>query len=321
MIDEVLDHEEAHEVGLGFLDGAVGLAQRLAHRCLFARHLDHLRPQAMRELVRQDVEKEGVKIDVSARRVREQPSGDGHEDGLELRLLDVLEHHPLAALLRHHHLVVGQVEGRRLDAVRRVARVEELIDHGNGRQRPEVAPLVFVGHGQAHLDLAEMPRDHLQPLALRPVAQAEVGLKGGLQPHRLVEIGLVGPDGQVDVAVELHPGDLTRSVVVAQKRLGAGSEKLLERSVVGEFSRAPQMPRRLFELCPIGHAVGHGPQRAALCRLDDAVKAARHGRLIRRERREPGLQTLRRHALGVIGRAARFALRHAVEKRRVAIEL
>ena len=59
----------------------------------------------------------------------------GTQDDVELRLLHVLQHHPLAALLADDPLVVGQVEGGGLHAAVAVAGREHEVDDPDRRQR------------------------------------------------------------------------------------------------------------------------------------------------------------------------------------------
>ena len=55
---------------------------------------------------------------------------------MKFRLLNVLQHHSLAALLLHHTFIIGQVIGGSLDAMAAVSRTEDFVYHPNGRAGP-----------------------------------------------------------------------------------------------------------------------------------------------------------------------------------------
>ena len=116
VIDEELEREESRDVRLRFFDGAVGLLQFLAHgRRPFPRH-DVVRTQAVHQLVHQDVREKHLEVDVGLIGGGQRHLRNRHEDGLEFRVLVVLQHHALGALLGDDALVVRQVECRGLDA-------------------------------------------------------------------------------------------------------------------------------------------------------------------------------------------------------------
>ena len=69
---------------------------------------------------------------------RERHLRDRHEHRVELRVLRVLQHHPLAALLGDDALVVRQVVGGRLHAAVAVARREDDVDDADRRERAEL---------------------------------------------------------------------------------------------------------------------------------------------------------------------------------------
>ena len=60
LVDQVLKGPQAGDVGLRFLDGAVGLLELLPHRGLAPAHADVVRPEPVHQLVHQDVREERV---------------------------------------------------------------------------------------------------------------------------------------------------------------------------------------------------------------------------------------------------------------------
>src|ERR1017187_5337929 len=65
-------------------------------------------PMPMAQLVRQNVREESVEAQFAQLGLRQHPRRYGPQIAFELRLLDVFQHHPLAALLGHHAFVIGQ---------------------------------------------------------------------------------------------------------------------------------------------------------------------------------------------------------------------
>ena len=76
MIEQVLQHEQAGDVGLGLFDGAVQFLQFLARRGGAAGHLDLVRADAVAQLVRQDVREEGIEAEILLRCRRQHARGD-----------------------------------------------------------------------------------------------------------------------------------------------------------------------------------------------------------------------------------------------------
>ena len=150
-------------------------------------------------------------------------SGQGHhadrlKHHLELRLLVVLQHHPLRALLGDHALVVGQVEGRRLHAAIGVARREHRVDDPDRRHRAQLGIAVLRIDRQVVLDVLQLGPEPRQLLRLGIVAERDEGLERRLVVEPLVFVGLVRTDGRLDAGVEAHPGDVAVVVVVAEQR-------------------------------------------------------------------------------------------------------
>ena len=55
---------------------------------------------------------------------------------MKFRLLDIFQHHPLAALLLNHTLVIGQVVSGSLDSMAAVSSAQDFIYHPDGRGAP-----------------------------------------------------------------------------------------------------------------------------------------------------------------------------------------
>ena len=92
----------------------------------------------MAQLVRQNVREEGIETQVSLRGLGQHARGDGFQNGVELGLLHVLQHHALAAFFLDHALVVGQVIGGGADAMRAIARRPDLIHYRMGASAPSL---------------------------------------------------------------------------------------------------------------------------------------------------------------------------------------
>ena len=53
--------------------------------------------------------------------------------------------------------------------------------------------------------------------------------KAGFVIEPFVFVDLVGPDGRLDRALEFHPGNVARVIIVAQESVSAGREEFLQR--------------------------------------------------------------------------------------------
>jgi hypothetical protein len=111
--------------------------------------------EAVHQLVHQDVREEGVERDVALIGRAERDLRDRHQYLVELRLLIVLQHDPLAALFADHAFVVGQVEGGGLDAAIAVAGREHGIDHRDRREGPQLGIAILRIDRQVVLDLLQ----------------------------------------------------------------------------------------------------------------------------------------------------------------------
>ena len=170
VIEEMLQHEEAGDVGFGFFDGAVEFLQFLARRGVAPGDLDLVRADAVRHLVRQDVREEGIEAEIGLRR----PAGSTR---LEIGTSDAVEIWPPArssasracSLLLNHALVVRQIVSRGLHAVVAVAGGEDLVHHADGRGRADLRIAILRIDRQVVLDLLQVIGEELQ-LARFPVS-------------------------------------------------------------------------------------------------------------------------------------------------------
>ncbi len=71
VVVEVLQHEEAGDIGLGLFDGAVEFLQFLARRGGASRDLDLVRADAVAEFMRQNVREEVIEAEIFLRARRE----------------------------------------------------------------------------------------------------------------------------------------------------------------------------------------------------------------------------------------------------------
>ena len=220
---------------------------------------------------------------------RQRDLGDGLQHHPELGLLDVLQHHLLAALLADDPLVVGQVERRCLHAAVAVAGREDDVDDTDRRQRAQRRVPQRRVDGQMVLDVLQMRAEPLQPGRLDVVAQRDEGLEGRLVVEPLVLVDLVRPDGRLDARVEFHPGDVGFVVVVAQERSGPRLEKPLQRGLRRQRRGLAQQSRCLPQFALVLEAVRHQLKRrraAGRSAPDRREEAPRLGLLGRRQRRQ-----------------------------------
>ena len=213
-VDHVLDGEQPRDVGLGLFERAVGVLQLLPDGRLLAAHRDVVGPEAMHQLVDENVREERFERQIPLIAGAKDHLGNRLERLRELRVLDVLEHDALGSLFVHDALVVGQVERRGLNRAVAVARRIDLIDHHDRRQRAQLRVALLRIDRQVVLDVLQLSRESLQLRGLGLVEQGDVRLESGLVVEELVLVHLIRPDGRLNRAVQLHPRDVAVVVVV-----------------------------------------------------------------------------------------------------------
>ena len=127
LVDHVLNGKEAGDVGLRFLERAVGFLQLFAHGRFAAVDRHVVRAEAVHQLVHHGVGEEGVEGQILLIVRRKDDLRDRDQRLGELRVLHVLEHDALRAFFARHPFVVRQVEGGGLDAVVGVAGAEDFV--------------------------------------------------------------------------------------------------------------------------------------------------------------------------------------------------
>ena len=81
--------------------------------------------------------------------------------------------------------------------------------------------------GQAVLQALELAGEFRQLAGLGVVSQRDEGFERGLGGKPRILVDLVRADGRFDRAIELHPRDVGRVVVVADERVGTALEEAL----------------------------------------------------------------------------------------------
>ena len=138
LVDQLLQRPQARHVGFRFFDRAVGILQLLTHRRRLAADGDVVRAEAVHQFVHQDVREEHVERDVRLIARGERHLRDRLQDAAEFRLLHVLQHDALRALLANHAFVVRQVVGRGLHAAVGVAGGEDDVHDADRRERAKL---------------------------------------------------------------------------------------------------------------------------------------------------------------------------------------
>ena len=251
-----------HGVGLGLLDGRVAVAEGPAHGELGLAG-DVVRPEPVSQLVHEDAHEVGLHAHpLRLRRVEHRP-GQRLQDGPELGLDDVLEHHLLGALRLPHPCVVGEVEGQRLDAGPGVPGRIHHVHHRDRGREGAVQALVLVGHGEGSLQLRKVGDQLLQPGALGGVLQRDEGLEGRLVAEELVLVDLVGSEGGLHpVPLEVHPGHLAVVVLVGPEGFGPEPEEPLQRRVLRRLCRLLEERRGPLQAVAVVLGVRHRLQAA-----------------------------------------------------------
>src|SRR6185295_9786907 len=175
--------------------------------------------------------------DVLLVRRRQDDLRDRHERLRELRVLDVLQHHALGALLLRDALVVRQVEGGGLDAAVRVAGGEHLVDDNDGREAAELRVAVLRIDRQVALDVLQLGRKLLELFRLVLVLYRDERFVGRFVVEQLVFVDLVRANRRLDGAFQFHPRDVAVVVVVREKRGRPLRQEVLQRRLRRERGR------------------------------------------------------------------------------------
>ncbi len=256
------ERPETGDVGLGLFNRARGFLELLPHRRRAPADRDVVRPEPVHQLVHQNMREESLEGHPILVGGCERHLRDGREHHPELRLLHVLQHHALAALLLHDTLVIGQVERSRLDAAVRIPRSEDHIDDADGGELAELGGPVPGLDWQRVLQFLQVARERLQLLRLHVVAHGDERFERGLVVEPFVFVHLVRPDGGLDRGVELHPRDVAGVVIVRDERIRPAPQELLEAGLRREVGRLAEKRRRASELPLVLEGVRHGREVA-----------------------------------------------------------
>ena len=240
---------------------------------------------------------------------------------MELGLLDVLQHHALAAFLSHHALIVRQVVSRRLNAMIAIAGRQNLVHHADGRLAAELRIAIFRIDGQIVFDLLQMAAKELELLCFNIVAEIHVGFEARFVAEYLVVVGFIRPDGDVDGRIQVHPRKIAFVIVVRKERGAARQQKLLQCCVAGESSRLLHQSGGFGQIVFVLLAVGN-------CFQPPGGIAAYHGEealgslAVRLGKRfHPTLEFLAGHVFRIEVRAGQFLGWDVREKRCVIVDV
>ena len=132
-----MQREQSGHIGLGLFQRGILLLQFHPRIRFPSADRDLVRAQPVTKLVRYDVREEKLETQILLRRWHQHNFRNRHQRRFEFRFLHILQHHPLAAFLLHHFVVVGQIVGRGLHPVCAVARAEHFVHHSNWSRRPQ----------------------------------------------------------------------------------------------------------------------------------------------------------------------------------------
>ena len=111
-------------------------------------------------------------------------------------------------------------------------------------------------------DVLQLAPELLELDALGVIPDGHVRFEGGLVVEELVFVDLVGADGRLDVAFQLHPRDVAVVVVVGEERIGPGCQEPFERRLRRETRGLPEKRRNLRQLVLILDTVGNEHEAA-----------------------------------------------------------
>ncbi|OPZ60623.1 MAG: hypothetical protein BWY86_00973 [Candidatus Aminicenantes bacterium ADurb.Bin508] len=169
----------------------------------------------------QDMVEVGIEGDQGKILFRQDLLDDGDPTGVILGFGDVLEHHLLTPLGLADPLVVGKVEGRRLNSRLGVAGREDLLDNEYGRALTAAEILVLLLHGQVLLHGVQVLGDCGHLLAFGGVYEGDEAFVGGLVAEEVILVNFVGTDDHLDsVVLQVHPIHVRLVVVVGEEGFG-----------------------------------------------------------------------------------------------------
>ena len=178
----------------------------------------------------QNIVKEGFSAKVNQLFLVHELLCDRGENLLELIGDLILEHDLLGPLLLADSLVVGEVECQGLDGLSGVTRGENQVDHSDWTLRPPVSSHfgrdreILLHVRQIRLKLDQFGR-------LDGIGDGDKRLEGCLQTKEPILIGLVGPNSDLNLGVQVHPVLVRLVVVIADEGLGPGLEEGLQAGV------------------------------------------------------------------------------------------
>ena len=288
-------------------------------------NLNLMRPQPVHQLMRQDVGKERLEADIDHRRLGQRPPRDGQEHASELRLLHILQHDSLAALLLDHAVVVGQIVGRGLHAVSAIPRTDDLVHNSNRRSRTQLGVPVLRIDGQIVFDLLQMLGENRELGRLLIIAQVYVRFESRLVAEQFVIVSFVRTNRDIQRRIEVHPRHVAFVIVVGKKSVRSQVQEFLERRVVGQPRRFSKQVRRPGEVISILLAIGNGEETVGrhtiLSPADYSKEALGLFLLLWRQLRHPSLESILGHALGIEIRSQRLARRHSRQKSSVIVKV
>ena len=179
----------------------------------------------------------------------------------------------------------------------RVARGVRLLHHADRRLVLARRVPVLLGDRQTALHLGQVTDVRGESFALGLVPHSDERREGGLFVEERILVDLVGPDDDLDLRVEVHPGEVRGVVVVVEEGVGAPDEIGPERGVGGQAGRAAQVRGDGLEVNAILARVRDRRQGPAVP-ADDRVEAFERGPF-GRMRRDPALEFLARHVRGI----------------------
>ena len=174
VVEQKLQRHQPSDIRFGFFDGSVSILQFHPRIGLAIANLDLVWTDAVRQFMGDDLGEKRREIQVFLVFLCERDFRDGNQYAFELRLLHVFQHDPLAAFECDHPVVVGQVVGRRLDAVVAVARRENLVDHAQWRRRAQLGVAIGRIFWKIVLDLLQVAAQERQLGTFLVVADIDV---------------------------------------------------------------------------------------------------------------------------------------------------
>ena len=144
-----------------------------------------------------------------------------------------------------------------------IAGGKNLIHYANRRLTAQLRIAIFRIDGKIVFDLLQMSAEEFQLPGFHIVAEIHVGFEARFVAEDLVVVGFIGPDGDIDGRIQVHPGHVAFVIVVGKERCAPRQQEFLQTGVPGESGGFLQQAGGFCQIVLVFFAVRNGFQSPA----------------------------------------------------------